>query len=78
MCREPVRVLSVLEAGKSCEEICMLKRSSSSCPICSHLGEQKKAAWGFPGSVVVKNPPANAGDVASIPGLGVPHTWQSN
>ena len=51
---------------------------SSSCPICCHLGEKKKAAWGFPGRVVVKNPPANAGDVASIPGLGGPHTWQSN
>ena len=27
--------------------------------------------WGFPGSsVVVKNPPANAGDAGSIPGWG--------
>ena len=25
---------------------------------------------GFPGGLVVKNPPANAGDVGSIPGLG--------
>ena len=25
---------------------------------------------GFPGSSVVKNPPANAGDTGSIPGLG--------
>ena len=25
---------------------------------------------GFPGASVVKNPPANAGDVGSIPGLG--------
>ena len=25
---------------------------------------------GFPGSIVVKNPPANAGDVGWIPGLG--------
>ena len=25
---------------------------------------------GFPGGAVVKNPPANAGDTASIPGLG--------
>ena len=25
---------------------------------------------GFPGRSVVKNPPANAGDVGSIPGLG--------
>ena len=26
--------------------------------------------WGFPGHSVVKNPPANAGDVGSIPGSG--------
>ena len=25
---------------------------------------------GFPGDTVVKNPPANAGDAGSIPGLG--------
>ena len=37
-------------------------------------GAQKKAgvfnSWGFPGGSVVKNLPANAGDVSSIPGLG--------
>ena len=26
--------------------------------------------WGFPGGLVVKNPPANARDAGSIPGLG--------
>ena len=26
--------------------------------------------WGFPGGSAVKNPPANAGDAGSIPGLG--------
>ena len=26
--------------------------------------------WGFPGGSVVKNPPANAGDVDLIPGSG--------
>ena len=26
--------------------------------------------WGFPGAPVVKNPPANAGDVGCIPGSG--------
>ena len=25
---------------------------------------------GFPGGLVVKNPPANAGDMGSVPGLG--------
>ena len=37
-------------------------------------GAHKKAgvfnSWGFPGGSVVKNLPANAGDVSSIPGLG--------
>ena len=28
------------------------------------------AVLGFPGGSVVKNPPANAGDTGSIPGLG--------
>ena len=27
----------------------------------------------FPGGLVVKNPPANAGDMGSIPGLGRSH-----
>ena len=26
--------------------------------------------WGFPGDSVLKDPPANAGDAGSIPGLG--------
>ena len=29
--------------------------------------------WGFPGCSVVKNPPANAGDMGLIPGLGRSH-----
>ena len=32
----------------------------------------------FPGGAVVKNPPANAGDTASSPGLGRSHMPQSN
>ena len=27
-------------------------------------------SWGFPGGSVVKNPPAHAGDLGSIPGSG--------
>nr|XP_058913291.1 zinc finger and SCAN domain-containing protein 2 isoform X2 [Kogia breviceps] len=33
---------------------------------------------GFPGGTVVKNPPANAGDTGSIPGLGRSHMPQSS
>ena len=34
--------------------------------------------WDFPGGTVVKNPPANAGDMSSSPGLGRSHMPQSN
>ena len=35
--------------------------------------------WGFPGGLVVKNPPANAGDTGSIPGSGrLPGEGNSN
>ena len=40
--------------------------------------EKKKALGGFPGGTVVKNPPANAGDMGSSPGLGRSHMPQSN
>ena len=32
----------------------------------------------FPGGTVVKNPPASAGDMGSIPGGGIYHMPQSN
>ena len=34
--------------------------------------------WDFPGGALVKNPPANAGDTGSSPGLGRSHMLQSN
>ena len=34
--------------------------------------------WDFPGGAVVKNPPANAKDTGSIPGLGRSHMLRSN
>ena len=33
----------------------------------------EKHWWDFPGGTVVKNPPANAGDMGSIPGPGRSH-----
>ena len=33
---------------------------------------------GFPGGALVENPPANAGDMASSPGLGRSHMLRSN
>ena len=38
----------------------------------------KKQSGGFPGGTVVKNPPANAGDTGSSPGLGRSHMPRSN
>ena len=38
----------------------------------------KTFAQGFLGDAVVKNPPANAGDMGSRPGLGRSHMPQSN
>ena len=39
---------------------------------------KKNELWGFPGGAVVKNPPANAGDMGSSPGPGRSHMPQSN
>ena len=53
---------------------------------CSHCGKQygscsktkNKTTGDFPGCAAVKNPPANAGDMGSSPGLGRSHMPQSN
>ena len=47
--------------------------SPSSRPLTSEVSAQ-----GFPGGAVVKNPPANAGDMGSSPGLGRSHLLRSN
>ena len=39
---------------------------------------KKTESGGFPGGAVVKNLPANAGDMGSSPGPGRPHMLQSN
>ena len=39
---------------------------------------KKKSLRGLPGGAVVKNPPANAGDKGSSPGLGSSHMPRSN
>ena len=39
---------------------------------------KRPATWDFPGGAVVRSPPANAGDMGSIPGLGGSHMPQSN
>jgi len=39
---------------------------------------KKKKPGGFPGGLVVKNPPANAGNMGSIPDLGKSHIEKKN
>ena len=38
----------------------------------------RQADWDFPGGPVIKYPPANAGDMGLIPGLGRSHVPQGN
>ena len=38
----------------------------------------KKSQGGFPGGAVVKNPPADAGDMGLIPGPGRSHMLRRN
>ena len=40
--------------------------------------DQTVLLQGFPGGAVVENPPANAGDTGSVPGLGGSHMPRSN
>ena len=46
--------------------------------ILVNLGTIKVIYLDFPGGAVVKNPPANAGDMGSSPGLGRSHMPQSS
>ena len=44
----------------------------------SNYSDDIKNFLDFPGDTVVKNPPANAGDMGSSPGPGRSHMPQSN
>ena len=47
-------------------------------PVSHEVAVKMSARGGFPGGAVVKNPPANAGDTGSSPGLGRSHMPRSN
>ena len=49
-----------------------------SCNIIPEYSLCTKGNEGFPGGTMVKNPPANAGDMGSIPGPGRSHMPWSN
>ena len=54
--------------------ICMYVNECTTVKFCN----LKTLLKGFPGGTVVKNPPANAGDMGSSPGPGRSHRLQSN
>ena len=65
---------SAVSEGKKCKtEIHRVKFSNV-----SSLGKNKNKTLHSPGGSVVKNPPANAEDMGSIPDLGRSHKPQSN
>ena len=47
-------------------------------PSAAKEREYRKQLQGFPGGSVIKNPPAKAGDLGLIPGLGRSHMLQIN
>ena len=47
-------------------------------PLGKDQQEQRNPVAGFPGGSVVKNPPADAGDMGLIPGLGGSHMLRRN
>ena len=51
---------------------------STEAQMIQQAGPLRKWTWGFPGGAVVENPPANAGDMGSSPGLGRSHMLRSN
>ena len=57
-------------------------RGVGGCRAVERMGLKKVykeySLWGFPGGAVVKNPPANAGDMGSSPGPGRSHVPWSN
>ena len=61
--------------------VCLMSavaHSGSSSSLCSSGLYQQATPRDFPGGAVVKNPPANAGDTGSIPGLGSSHMPRTN
>ena len=60
------------------EELLGLLYSHRTARLSANAHLQKAEDGNFPPSAVVKNPPANAGDTGSSPGLGRSHMPRSN
>ena len=67
-CRQPGVILVRLETGRVKREGVQLTFSHGSCK--RNVSERREPSEGLPDDSVVKNLPANAGDVCSIPGSG--------
>ena len=53
-----------------------MRVQKDTCSLGSHVDQERKES--FPGGAVVENPPANAGDTGSRPGLGRYHMPRSD
>ena len=58
--------------------ICHINKMKDKNHLIISIDAEKAFDKGFPGDAMVKNPPANAGDTGSSPGLGRSHMPQSN
>ena len=61
-----------------CSSDLKVSRRKEIIKIRSEINENEMKEMGFPGGAVVKNPPANAGDMGSSPGPGRSHMLRSN
>ena len=73
----PARDAASLAEGSVCEFVCVLGAEVGG-GVMGRRKEKELLALGFPGGSVVVNPPANAGDLGLILGLGRSHMLQSN
>ena len=58
--------------------VAVITTESDYCSLMCCCKFVKNDVLGFPGGAVVENPPANAGDAGSSPGLGGSHMPRSN
>ena len=72
---EPIFSTSRVDKKQSQLKTRQLYRGAYQLFVSYHVKEQE---WDFPGGTVVKNPPANAGNMGSSPGPGRSHMpWNS-
>ena len=70
--------LSHIDVLKTLFKICSLKILFKKNRQEGIMNPQRTSFWGFSGGSVVKNPPADAGDMVLIPALGRSHMPRSS